>query len=42
MGDERLTGLALESVYQDLAVQLDSDESINQLAIKRKRLNLLL
>ncbi|CAH1993310.1 unnamed protein product [Acanthoscelides obtectus] len=41
MGDERLTGLALMSVHRDLAVQLDSEEIINQLAIKRKRLNLL-
>ncbi|CAH1968929.1 unnamed protein product [Acanthoscelides obtectus] len=41
MGDERLTGLALMSVRRDLAVQLDSEEIINQLAIKRKRLNLL-
>nr|CAH7754464.1 unnamed protein product [Callosobruchus chinensis] len=42
MGDEGLTGLALMSVHRDLAVQLDSDEIINQLAIKRKRLTLLL
>ncbi|CAH1994285.1 unnamed protein product [Acanthoscelides obtectus] len=41
MGDERLTGLALMSVHRDLAVQLDSEEIINQLAIKRRRLNLL-
>lgn len=42
MGDERLTGLALMSVHRDLAVKLDCEEIINKLAIKRKRLNLIL
>lgn len=41
MGDERLTGLALLSVHRDLAVQLDSDEIVNKLSTRRKRLNLL-
>ncbi|CAH2011575.1 unnamed protein product [Acanthoscelides obtectus] len=38
MGDERLTGLALMSVHRDLAVELDSKEIINQLAIKHSTL----
>ncbi|KAL0809127.1 hypothetical protein ABMA28_012751 [Loxostege sticticalis] len=42
MGDERLTGLALMSIHRDLAVKLDCEEIINKLAIKRKRLNLIL
>ncbi|CAH1985723.1 unnamed protein product, partial [Acanthoscelides obtectus] len=37
MGDERLTGLALMSVHRDLAVQLDSEEIINQLKMPRSK-----
>lgn len=42
MGDERLTGIALMSVHRDIAAQLDSEQIINMLAIRRKRLNLIL
>lgn len=41
-GDERLTGLALMSTHRDLAVQIDSEEVIDKLAIRCKRFNLIM